>query len=234
MDQISRRGVLLGSVAVTMTSSGLLIAMQPANAFSLKGLVSSVGNLGAAVVHSVTAVAQGAAHVIQTVPQLVATAAHAAADIVGAAAPVAAQLVSLEQQVAHVAQQVVQQIPVLCNPNASSNPITMISGIASQAVQLGGLAQQAIMQNPTQFLTNNGQDLVNHLIQYLLQGGPVSAAVPAASTTVAGTTPTFMPVGMPFAGNTPNQNGIFPSLLALNSADIAAGGDGLLSLFALA
>lgn len=205
MGQISRRGVLLGSVAVTMTSSGLLIAMQPADAFSLKGLVSSVGNLGAAVVHGVTAVAQGAAHVIQTVPQLVATAAHAAADIVGAAAPVAAQLVSLEQQVAHVAQQVVQQIPILCNPNASSNPITMISGIASQAVQqLGGLAQQAIMQNPTQFLTNNGQDLVKHLIQYLLQGEPVSTAVPAAITTVAGTTPTFMPVGMPFAGNTPN------------------------------
>jgi hypothetical protein len=200
MSQISRRGVLLGSVAVTMTSSGLLIAMQPADAFSLKGLVSSVGNLGAAVVHGVTAVAQGAAHVIQTVPQLVATAAHAAADIVGAAVPVAAQLVSLEQQVAHVAQQVVQQIPILCNPNASSNPITMISGIASQAVQLGGIAQQAIMQNPTQFLTNNGQDLVNHLIQYLLQGSRRMVETSLEAVALCGASPlsdTFAPVPSP-------------------------------------
>ena len=233
MSQVTRRGVLLGSVAITMTASGLVLMASDANALSLKGLASAIGNIGAAVVHGVTAVAQGAQHVMQVAPQLITNAANAAANIVGSVAPIAAQLVTLEQQVTQTANQVLQQIPIFCNPNANNNPLSIISGISSQPVQLGGIAQQAVMQNPSQYMMDNAQALASHLITYLLQGQPTNVNVPAATTTLAGTTPTFMPTGIPFTGNL-NQNGVFPTLLALNSADIAAGGDELLSLFALA
>jgi hypothetical protein len=233
MSQITRRGILLGSVAITVTSSGLVIMANPANAFSLKGLANAARNIGAAVVHGATAVVQGAQHVMQVAPQLITDAANAAATVVGSVAPIASQLITLEQQVTQSASQVLQQIPIFCNPNATNNPLAIISGISSQPLSLGGIAQQAVMQDPTQYMMSNAQSLASHLITYLLQGQPTNVSVPAASTTVAGTTPTFAAAGIPFLGNQ-NQTGVFPTLLALNGADIAAGGDGLLSLFALA